>query len=256
MWDWFTSFLLQALQGIANFVGDWGLAIIILTAIIRILLTPLTLKSTRSSARMQVLQPKLKALQERYADDPQAQAQAMKEFYAENSFNPLGGCLPVLLQMPIFFALFAVLRDQLPVVAPDAHFYSLLNSLSMSVSGAISELGFLGAWVFIALDVLFAIMSFIPMYLNSKNSSPEQLQSMKVMGVVMSLMMLFVGWSLPVGVLLYYNTSALWGIIQQIFITQRVIDQVKKSEANRMGNESIKVDVVRRERKPRPHKKK
>ncbi len=256
MWDWFTSFLLQALQGIASFVGDWGLAIIILTAIIRILLTPLTVKSTTSSARMQVLQPKLKAIQERYAHDPQLQAQAMKEFYAENKFNPLGGCLPVLLQMPIFFALFAVLRDQLPVVAPDAHFYSILNSLSMSVAGAISEFGFVGAWVFIALDVLFAVMSFVPMYLNAKNSTPEQLQTMKITGIVMSLFMLFIGWSLPVGILLYYNTSALWGVIQQVFITQRVIDQVKKSEAERMVNAPISVDVVRREHKPRPHKKK
>ncbi len=137
----------------------------------------------------------------------------------------------------------------------EAHFYTILSSLSMSVSGAIAEYGFLGAWIFITLDVLFAVLSFVPMYLNSKNSSPEQVRQMKVMGVVMSVMMLFVGWSIPVGVLLYYNTSALWGILQQIFITQRVIDQVKKNEAERMGNAPISVDVVRREHKPRPHKK-
>ncbi len=253
MWDWFINILFETLKGIEGFVGDWGLAIIIMTAIIRILLTPLTVKSTTSSARMQVLQPKLKAIQEKYADDPQMQAQAMKQFYAENNFNPLGGCLPVLLQMPIFFALFAVLRDMLPA---QAHFYSILSSLSMSVSGAIGEYGVLGASVFIALDVLFAILSFVPMYLNSKNSSPEQVHQMKIMGIVMSVMMLFVGWSIPVGVLLYYNTSALWGIIQQIFITQKVIDQVKKKETERLQNEPVSVDVVRREHKPRPRKKK
>ncbi len=252
MWDWFISLLFDALKGIEGLVGDWGLAIIILTAIIRVLLTPLTVKSTTSSARMQVLQPKIKAIQERYKDDPQAQAAAMKEFYAKNHFNPLGGCLPVLLQMPVFFALFAVLRDTLP---PEAHFYSILSSLSLSVSGAISSYGLLGAWVFITLDVLFGILSFIPMYLNSKTSAPEQVRQMKIMGIVMAVMMIFIGWSIPVGVLLYYNTSALWGILQQVFITEKVIDQVKKNEEERLISAPISVDVVRREHKPRPHKK-
>ena len=119
MWDGIIYIIAQVLTFIANFVGDWGLAIIVLTAIIRILLTPLTVSSTRSTAKMQVLQPKMMEIQTRYADDPQRMNEEMQKFYSENKFNPLGGCLPTLIQMPVFFALFSVLRYQIP---EGAHF--------------------------------------------------------------------------------------------------------------------------------------
>ena len=172
MWDAFINLLFEILKGVEGFVGDWGLAIIVMTAIIRILLTPLTVKSTKSSAKMQALQPQLKAIQERYMDDPEQQAAAMREFYAEHKFNPLGGCLPVFLQMPIFFALFRVLRDMLP---EGAHFYGVLDNLSMSVANAIA-VSDPQVVTFIALDILFGVLTLVPMYLNSKNSEPEQQQ--------------------------------------------------------------------------------
>ena len=252
MWDWFINFLYVTLEQLQGLLGDWGLAIIVLTFIIRLILTPLTVKSTKSSARMQALQPQLKAIQERYADDPEAQASAMREFYANNKFNPLGGCLPVLLQMPIFFALFAVLRDKLP---QEAHFYGIIDSLAQSVSGAIATSGISGAAIFIALDVLFGILTLVPMLLNAKNTPAEQKQQMMIMGVVMSLMMVWVGWGIPAGVLLYYDTSAIWGVVQQVFITQKVMEDAKAAEEERLANAPIDVDVVRRERKPRPRKK-
>ena len=95
MWDWFVSFLTKVLAAIAGAVGDWGLAVIILTFIVRLIITPLMTKSTASTARMQVLQPKLQEIQERYADDPERQMAEMRKFQAENNFNPLGGCLPM-----------------------------------------------------------------------------------------------------------------------------------------------------------------
>ena len=97
MWDWFIWFLKSVLEFFANTFGDWGLAVIILTVIIRLALTPLTIKSTKSSAKMQALQPKLQEIQELYADDPQKQTEELQKFYSENKFNPLGGCLPVLI---------------------------------------------------------------------------------------------------------------------------------------------------------------
>lgn len=78
---------------------------------------------------------------------------------------------------------------------------------------------------------------------------------MRMMSVVMTLMMLFVGWGLPAGVLLYYDVSTLWQVVQQLFVTQKVIEKAKAEEEERMANAPIQVDVVRRERKPRPHKK-
>ena len=90
MWDWIVNILFELLKLIQTFAVDWGLSIIILVVIIRLLLTPLMLKSTKSTARMQVLQPKMLEIQERYADDPQRQAEEMQKFYSENKFNPHG----------------------------------------------------------------------------------------------------------------------------------------------------------------------
>ncbi|WP_028263603.1 YidC/Oxa1 family membrane protein insertase [Atopobium fossor] len=251
MWDWFINFLYQILAFLAGLVGDWGLAIIVLTFTIRLILTPLTLRSTKSSARMQALQPKIKELQERYADNPQRMNEEMQKFYSENKFNPVGGCLPLLLQMPVFFALFSVLQGKLPA---EAHFYGILDSLSQSVSGALALNGIAGAWVFILLDVAFGLLTFVPMYLNSANSSEEQRSQTLIMGVVMAAMMMWFGWSVPVGVLLYYDTSAAWGVVQQLFITNKVMESVRQKEAERTANQVI-VDVVRKEKKARPHKK-
>lgn len=251
MWGWFTDFLYQILKVIAGFVGDWGLAIIVLTFIIRLILTPLTLKSTKSSARRQALQPKLKAIQERYADNPQRMNEEMQRFYSENKFNPLGGCLPLLLQMPIFFALFSVLKDMLPA---EAHFYNILSSLSESVGGALAANGISGAMVFIVLDILFGILSFAPMYLNSMTSPSDQRSQTLVMGLVMAVMMVWFGWNVPVGVLLYYDTSAAWGVIQQYFITNKVMESMREKEAAK-AEKIVQVDIVRKEKKARPKKK-
>jgi len=256
MWDWFITFLTNVLAGIEGFCGDWGLAIIILTFIIRILLTPLMVRSTASSARMQAMQPRMLEIQEKYADDPVKQQEELQKLYADANFNPLGGCLPVFLQMPIFFALFSTLRDQLPQIAPDACFYNILPSLSSSVTEMVSSVGALGAWVYILFDILFGVLTFIPMVMNLKNSAPEQRSQTLTMGIVMSVMMIWFGISVPAGVLLYYNTSAIWQVVQAKFITQRVMEDVKAKEEERLANQPVKVDVVRRERKQRPHKKK
>ena len=197
MWEWFIGFLTQVLAGIAGFCGDWGLAIILLTFIIRILLTPLTIKSTRSSAQMQVLQPRMMEIQERYADDPVRQQEELRKIYSEHKFNPLGGCLPLFLQMPVFFALFTVLKN----VPSGAHFYNILPALDGSCAGVLASGGIGAAWVYILLDVLFGALTFLPMYLNTRNSAAGQQQSQTlVMGVVMAGMMMWFGWTVPVGV--------------------------------------------------------
>ena len=141
MWDWLVSILFEVLKLIQSFAVDWGLSIIILVIIIRLLLTPLMLKSTKSSARMQVLQPKMMEIQERYADDPQRMNEEMQKFYSENKFNPLGGCLPLLIQMPVMVALFTLLRD-LAKYFPDVdkgdfRFFDIMPDLSATPSGTI-----------------------------------------------------------------------------------------------------------------------
>lgn len=252
MWDWFIDFLYQVLNFISSAVGDWGVGIIILTFIIRVILTPLTISSTRSSARMQAMQPRIQDIQERYKDDPQRQSQEMQALYNEIGFNPIGGCLPLILQMPVFFALFRVLRDMLPA---DASFLNILSSLAISISDAVQSIGLAEAWVYILLDLLFGILTFIPMFSNLGTQPAEQRQTTMMMGMVMAVMMVWMGWRVPVGVLLYYDTSSLWGVIQQQFITRRVQAKAKAEAEAAAANAPVRVDVVRKTKKARPRKK-
>lgn len=251
MWDWFINFLTAVLAGIEGFVGDWGLAVIILTVIIRLILTPLMAHSTKSTARMQVMQPKLQEIQERYADNPERQAEEMRKIYADMKFNPLGGCLPIFLQMPVFFGLFTVARQ----VPADASFFGILPSISLSVSQVIEASGWVAAAPYILFDVLFGVLTFVPMVINVSTQAEAQRSQTMTMGAVMAVMMLFFGWSVPAAVLLYYVTSSLWQVIQQKVITQRVMEKAKaEAEAEAVGR-PIEVDVVRKEKKARPHKK-
>ena len=256
MWDWIVNILFELLKLIQTFAVDWGLSIIILVVIIRLLLTPLMLKSTKSTARMQVLQPKMLEIQERYADDPQRQAEEMQKFYSENKFNPFGGCLPLLIQMPILCALFTLLRN-LPQYfnGGSFSFYSLLPDLTVTPGAAFAD-GWMNAIPCLVCLLLFAVLTLIPQLYMSRNQTGQQASSMRMMAVVMTVMMLWMGWSLPVGVLLYYDVSSLWQVCQQIFVTQKVIDKAKAEEEERQKNAPVQVDVVRREKKPRPHKKK
>lgn len=256
MWDWIVNVLFQILALIQQFAVDWGLSIIILVVIIRLLLTPLMIKSSKSTARMQVLTPKIQEIQERYADDPQRQSQEMQKFYAENKFSPFGGCLPLLIQMPILCALFTLLQHLGDYFDGETFsFYGILPNLQTSVAATLSQ-GFGVAAPYVVALLLFAVLTLIPQLYMSRNQTGAQAQTMKTTAIIMSVFMLFIGWSLPAGVLLYYDVSSAWQVVQQIFVTQKVIDKAKAEEEERMANAPIEVDVVRREHKPRPHKKK
>ena len=256
MWEAFTNFITNILVGIHGFCGDWGLAIIILTLIVRLLITPLMTRSTRSSAKMQVLQPKMMELQERYADDPDRLRQEMSKFYAENKFNPVGGCLPILLQMPIFFALFSVIRNIATISGGHASFFSIVPDLTVGPAQVIASSGIGAAAVYIVLDLMFGALTLIPMLLNTQASAdPSQQRTTRIMGVVMAVWMVWIGWSLPSGVLLYYNTSALWQVAQQQLVTKRVMEAAKAEAEAKFADQPLQVDVVRKDRKKRPHKK-
>lgn len=257
MWDWIVQILLQILRFIQGFASDWGLSIIILTVIVRLILTPLLLKSTKSTARMQVLQPKLMEIQQKYADDPQRQAEEMQKFYSENKFNPLGGCLPLLIQMPILLALFTLLRNLPGYIGESGvvfSFYNIMPDLT-TTPGAQWANGIATALPYLISLILFGILTVIPSLYQSHNQTGQQASSMRTIALVMGIMMLWLGWNLPAGVLLYYDVSSLWQVAQQIFVTRRVMEKAKAEEEERLAHAPIEVDVVRREHKARPRKK-
>lgn len=257
MWDWIVQILLQILRFIQGFASDWGLSIIILTVIVRLILTPLLLKSTKSTARMQVLQPKLMEIQQKYADDPQRQSEEMQKFYSEYKFNPLGGCLPLLIQMPILLALFTLLRNLPGYIGESGvvfSFYNIMPDLT-TTPGAQWANGIATALPYLISLILFGILTVIPSLYQSHNQTGQQASSMRTMALVMGIMMLWLGWNLPAGVLLYYDVSSLWQVAQQIFVTRRVMEKAKAEEEERLAHAPIEVDVVRREHKARPRKK-
>lgn len=250
MWDWFIGILTQALEMLANTFGDWGIAIIVLTIAIRVLLIPLSAKQVKSTVRMQQLQPKIQEIQIRYSADPNRQQEEITKLYAELGYNPLGGCLPMILQMPIFFALFSVLRN----ITSEASFLNIIPSLSSSASEVIASSGLSAATVYIVLDILFGLLTFVPMILNAAGD-PEQMRSTLPMGGMMSLMMVWMGWRLPSGVLLYYVVSSAWGALQQMILTRSIKDEMAAEMAAAAAKEPVQVNVIRKEKKARPRKK-
>lgn len=253
MWDAIVNFIVNIIGAIAGVVGDWGLAIIVFTVIVRLLLSPLTSKSTRSSVRMSAMQPRMQEIQEKYADDPQRMQEEMRKLQSEEGFNPLGGCLPLLIQFPIFMALYQGLLHSIP---SDAMFFGLLH-LSTSPSSSLGDPGFPMAMAYIAFDVLFGVLTFVPMIINQQpGADPNQRRQSMMMGGFMSVFMLFIGWNLGIGVLLYYIVSSLWGVIQNRLVTNSEKERIEKAhEENKAVTKQIDVDIVRKERKPRPRKK-
>ncbi|MFR1673151.1 MAG: YidC/Oxa1 family membrane protein insertase [Candidatus Gastranaerophilaceae bacterium] len=119
----FTTATIHLLKILADFAGNYGIAIILLTLVVRLAMWPLNVSQQRSMKMMQTLQPKLKAIQDRYKNDPQKMQQKMMEFYKEHKFNPMGGCLPLLIQMPIFILLYsALMSPQFIQMAGDTSF--------------------------------------------------------------------------------------------------------------------------------------
>ena len=271
MWQAFIDLITNILTLIHDVCGDWGLAIIILTLIVRILIMPLMTRSTRSSAKMQVLQPKLQEIQERYADNPEQLQKEMSKFYAENDFNPMCGCLPIILQMPIFFALFAVLRNIGTISQGHASFFNIVPDLAKSAADLLPEHpqiipGVVQVFInpdtrttgaiYVFLVLLFGLLTLIPLLLNTAGTSdPQQVKTSRMMGIFMSVWMVWIGWGLPSGVLLYYNTSAIWQVAQQRLITNRVMAEAKAEAEAAIKDRPVEVNVVRQERKKRPHKK-
>ena len=197
----------------------------------------------------------MQELQRKYADDQPRLQEEMQKLYAEVKFNPLAGCLPMLLQMPIFMALFQVLSEMGSRTSGTTYeFYNLVPSLVMRPSEALA-VGF-GTFVpYLILMVIFAGATFLPMVLMQMGNkdNPQRKQTM-IMAAVMSVFMLWISWSSPAGVLLFWGASSLMGIAQQQ-ISMRIMKKRDAEAAETIEVKPIEVDVTRKQKKPRPTKK-
>ena len=256
MWDLFKNWIFDVIQFFYGFCSDWGMAIIIVTVIFRIIISPLMHKQTKSSYQMQKVQPLMQEIQTKYADDPTRMQEEMQKLYAEAKFNPLAGCLPMLLQMPIFVALFQVLREMPTYLGTDEgyQFYNLVPNLVTTPSDAFGQ-GF-GAFIpYLILMIIFADATFLPMILMQKNQKDDQQRKQTLMmSGFMSLFMLWISWGSPAGVLLFWGASSLIGIAQQQ-ISMRIMKSKDAEQADVIDVKPVEVDVTRKVKKPRPKKK-
>ena len=194
----FLTFLLNTTD---KYVGNFGVSIIIVTILIKIMLLPLTLKQDKSMKEMKKLQPELEKLKEKYANDKQMLNIKTMELYKEHKVNPLGGCLPLLLQLPILFALFGVLRNG--IIPKDSSFLWL----KLSVPDP-----------FYVLPVLNGAVSFFQQKLmGSADSNPQ----MKNMMYIFPIMMIMFSVKMPSGLQLYWLTSSILAVVQQYFIMKK-----------------------------------
>jgi YidC/Oxa1 family membrane protein insertase len=197
--------LFWALSWLEQWVGNWGIAIIIVTVIIKLIFYPLSQASYRSMAKMRVLAPKLQRLKEQYGDDRQRMQQAMMELYKTEKINPLGGCLPIVVQIPVFIALYWVLLAS--VELRHAPFMLWIQDLSRP-----------DPWF--VLPILMGATMIIQTRLNPEPPDPVQAKVMKIMPIAFSVFFFF----FPAGLVLYWLVNNVLSIVQQWHIN-RVLEQ-------------------------------
>jgi YidC/Oxa1 family membrane protein insertase len=196
--------LFWLLQQIDRFVGNWGWSIVILTILIKLAFFHLSATSYRSMARMRNLQPRLVALKDRYGDDRAKLNQAMMELYRTEKVNPLGGCLPILVQIPVFIALYWVLLES--VELRQAPFILWIRDLSVYDP-------------YFVLPLLMGITMVVQQRLNPAPLDPIQQKVMMVLPVVFTVFFLF----FPAGLVLYWLVNNTLSILQQWVITRRLV---------------------------------
>ena len=258
MWEEICKIVAKIVELFYLPVQDWGMAIILLTIVFRLLIMPLMLSQTKSSYQMQKVQPRLKEIQARFANDPVRMQEETQKLYADAKFNPLAGCVPMLIQMPIFIALFQVLRNiqnYLPQYET-FRFYNIVPNL-LATPAEVIDKGIMEFLPYAILIIVFVGATFLPMLLQQKdNKDSQQRNQMIMMSIIMSVMMLFVSWSSPAGVLLFWGTSGIIAVLTQQIYMRSLKRKDAAIEAEMIDVAPVKVEVERKVKKKRPTKKK
>lgn len=213
----FASLLMFGLTALYGLFGNYGVAIMLLTVIIRIFFWPLTHKGTESMRRMQEIAPLMKELNEKYKDEPQKRQQAMMELYKEHKVNPLGGCLPMIVQIPVFIGLFYLLRTSI----------ELRYAGFLWISDLSEPEGLLGDVLPLPINILPIFMA-VTMFFQQKltptpSAGDERQQQMHTMMMrVMPVMMLVLLYNFASGLALYWSTQNVLMIVQQILYRRRL----------------------------------
>ena len=212
---------LRALKVFYRIAPNYGVAIILLTIVVRLLVLPMSIKGQRSMMRMQRLQPQVEKIREKFKGDQERLNKEMVDLYKRNHVNPMGGCLPMVVQMPVFFGLYYALLNAIEL--RQAPFVAWINDLSapdcLPIKG-MPAIPFTDLHGIPVLVLLMTITALAQQWLTPRNPDPSQQKMMMYMPVLFSLIFL----ELPAGLSLYYFASNLLGVVQQ-FILNREFKQ-------------------------------
>jgi YidC/Oxa1 family membrane protein insertase len=206
--------IIPAFKFLYRFIPNYGFVIIIFSILIKLILHPLTKKSYQSMSEMQFLQPKMTELREKYKEEPQRLNKEMMKLYKEHGVNPLGGCLPMLLQMPVLFSLFIVFRSTIQL--RNEPFIGWIDDLSAPDT---LHLGFQLPFIGDSIHILPILMG-ITMIWQSKISMTDPKQ--KFMIYFMPVFLIFIFYSLPSGLNLYYAVFNILSMLQTRMIKKRM----------------------------------
>ena len=221
--------LLDLLYG---FIGNYGICIIIFTVVVKVCLYPLYIKQIKSTAKMSDLQPKMQAIQKQYANDQQTMNIKMQELYKDEKFNPMGGCLPMLIQMPIIMGLFALLRNPMRYITDENMIFAFHESFIW-----IRDLAQPDPWI---LPIIAGVATFIAFTMNrmlqdTGNAAANQMAGMtKMMQYVFPVMILWMARSFPSGLALYWAVSQIIQIFFNIHMSSIRKQMKKESEEKRI----------------------
>jgi YidC/Oxa1 family membrane protein insertase len=231
--------LLDLLYG---FIGNYGICIIIFTVVVKLCLYPLYIKQIKSTAKMSELQPKMQEIQNKYKNDQETMNIKMQELYKEEKFNPMGGCLPMLIQMPIIMGLFALLRNPMRYMSDDNMIFAFHESFLW-----IKDLAQPDPWI---LPIIAGIATFIAFSMNrilmdTGNSQANQMQGMtKMMQYVFPVMILWMARSFPSGLALYWAVSQIIQIFFNIHMSS-VRKKMKQEAEERKMREKLEKKLNR-----------
>lgn len=236
----FTFPIFNALMLLDHLFGDLGLSIIVLTLIIRLCLFPLTLKQLRSTKATQAIQPLMADIRKKYANDQQTQYREMQRLYKEYNINPMSGCLPLLIQLPILYGLYGamnvVLRPGHPLRVSDINnvIYPFLPKFAAIPNFDLRWFTFINPHWSLSLaapdpthilPILAGLATFIQLRMSQARNrqqsgkSDMMTQQMQIMSFVMPFITLFIAWGFPAGLALYWTTTSIFSMVQQYFVT-------------------------------------
>lgn len=217
------GWLLGLLYG---FIQDYGITIILFTVIVKVCIYPLYIKQTKSMAKMQDVQPKMQALQRKYANDKETLNIKMAELYKEEKFNPMGGCLPMLIQMPIIMGLFALLRNPMMYISDGSMIFAFHESFLW-----IEDLSQPDPWILPIIAGVGTFISFTMNQLLNDSSNNQAAGMMKMMQFIFPVMILWMARAFPSGLALYWAVSQVIQIFFNIHMASIRKKMKKEKEA-------------------------